>query len=181
MVSTTWTRDERERRRHGETIHFAIDECPLGAILVATTAKGVSAILLGDEPDGLLQDLRDRFPLASLIYDRDAPQPMIAAILALIERPARGIDLPLDLRGTDFQRRVWQALREIPAGTTTSYRKIAERIGAPNSVRAVARACSANPLAVAIPCHRVTRSDGTLSGYRWGAARKRKLLDREAA
>lgn len=180
-MASTCTGDERDFARRGEAIGFAVGECPLGAVLVAATGRGLSAILLGDEPDGLLRDLRDRFPTVRLIDGDNALQSSIAAIVEAIEMPARGLDLPLDLRGTGFQRRVWQALREIPAGTTASYREIADRVGAPNSVRAVARACAANALAVAIPCHRVVRSDGALSGYRWGAARKRALLDWEAA
>jgi AraC family transcriptional regulator of adaptative response/methylated-DNA-[protein]-cysteine methyltransferase len=164
-----------------ELIRFAFGECSLGRILVAATSKGVSAILLGDDRDSLRRDLRGRFPTAQLIDGGKAFEPWVTEIVALIEMPARGIDLPLDLRGTEFQRRVWRALREIPAGATASYREIADRIGAAKAMRAVARACAANTLAVAIPCHRVVRADGALSGYRWGVARKQILLDREAA
>jgi AraC family transcriptional regulator of adaptative response/methylated-DNA-[protein]-cysteine methyltransferase len=161
-------------------IRFAIGECSLGSILVAASERGVCAILFGDDPDALARDLQDRFPRASLIgADREFEQ-LVAKVVGFVEAPALGLDLPLDVRGTAFQQRVWQALRKIPAGSTVSYADIAKRIGSPSSVRAVARACAANPLAVAIPCHRVLRTDGALSGYRWGVERKRALLEREA-
>ncbi len=161
-------------------IRFAIGECSLGSILVAQSGRGVCAILMGDDPDELARDLQDRFPRANLIGgDRDFEQ-LVAKVVGLIERPALGLDLPLDVRGTVFQQRVWQALREIPAGSTATYSDIAVRIGAPKAVRAVAQACGANALAVAIPCHRVIRRDGALSGYRWGVERKRELLSRES-
>jgi AraC family transcriptional regulator of adaptative response/methylated-DNA-[protein]-cysteine methyltransferase len=160
-------------------IRFAVGQCSLGAILVAQSNRGVCAILLGDDPDALVQDLQDKFPQANLIgADHDFEQ-LVAKVVGFIEAPAIGLDLPLDLRGTAFQQRVWMALREIPAGSTASYAEIAQRIGAPKSFRAVAQACGANSLAVAIPCHRVVRSDGNLSGYRWGVERKRQLLERE--
>ncbi|MGR3885437.1 bifunctional DNA-binding transcriptional regulator/O6-methylguanine-DNA methyltransferase Ada [Pseudomonas sp. 1152_12] len=160
-------------------IRFAVGECSLGAILVAQSQRGVCAILLGDDPDKLLRDLQDQFPKAELVgADRDYEQ-LIAQVVGFVEAPALGLDLPLDLRGTAFQERVWQALREIPVGSTASYAQIAQRIGAPKSFRAVAQACGANHLAVAIPCHRVVRSNGELSGYRWGVERKRQLLERE--
>jgi AraC family transcriptional regulator, regulatory protein of adaptative response / methylated-DNA-[protein]-cysteine methyltransferase len=162
-------------------IRFAIGECSLGSILVARSAKGVCAILLGDDPDALLRDLQDRFPRASLIGGDAAFEDLIAKVVGFVEAPALGLDLPLDVRGTAFQQRVWQALREIPAGSTASYTDIAQAIGAPKAVRAVAHACAANALAVAIPCHRVVRNDGALSGYRWGIERKRALLERENA
>ncbi|MSO82976.1 MAG: bifunctional DNA-binding transcriptional regulator/O6-methylguanine-DNA methyltransferase Ada [Acidobacteria bacterium] len=162
-------------------IRFAVGECSLGSILVAQSAKGVCAILLGDDPDGLVRDLQDRFPRATLAGGDAAFEDTIAKVIGFVERPARGLDLPLDVRGTAFQQRVWQALREIPAGSTASYTEIAARIGAPNGARAVAQACGANALAVAIPCHRVVRTDGSLSGYRWGVERKRSLLTREGA
>ncbi len=165
----------------GADIRFAVGECSLGSILVAATGRGVCAILLGDDPNRLARDLQDRFPRARLIGgDRDFER-LVATVVGFVEKPALGLDLPLDVRGTAFQQRVWQALREIPAGTTSTYTKIAARIGAPRAVRAVARACASNTLAVAIPCHRVVKTDGTLSGYRWGVARKRRLLEREAA
>jgi AraC family transcriptional regulator of adaptative response/methylated-DNA-[protein]-cysteine methyltransferase len=161
-------------------IRFAVGECSLGSILVAQSERGVCAILLGDDPEALVRDLQDRFPKAELIGGDREFEKLVARVIGLIERPGQGLDLPLDVRGTAFQQRVWQALRTIPAGMTTTYTEIARRIGAPRSVRAVAQACGANPVAVAIPCHRVVRRDGGLSGYRWGVERKRALLDREA-
>jgi AraC family transcriptional regulator, regulatory protein of adaptative response / methylated-DNA-[protein]-cysteine methyltransferase len=160
-------------------IRFAIGECSLGAILVARSEKGVCAILLGDDPDALLRDLRDRFPKAKLVGGDAGFERTVAKVVGFVEAPGLGLDLPLDIRGTAFQRRVWQTLQEIPAGSTASYRDIAERIGAPKAVRAVAGACAANALAVAIPCHRVVKTDGGVSGYRWGVERKRALLSRE--
>lgn len=165
----------------GATIHFAIGDCWLGAVLVAATGKGVCAILLGDDPDSLLRELQDRFRNAELIGgDRDFEH-LVAQVVGFIEAPARGLNLPLDVQGTAFQQRVWQALRDIPAGATASYTAVATRIGSPQAVRAVGSACAANPIAVAIPCHRVVRTDGALAGYRWGIERKRALLKREAA
>ncbi|WP_137888446.1 bifunctional DNA-binding transcriptional regulator/O6-methylguanine-DNA methyltransferase Ada [Pseudomonas sp. 2FE] len=161
-------------------IRFAVGECSLGSILVAQSERGVCAILLGDDPDLLARDLQDRFPHATLMGgDRDFEQ-VVAKVVGFVEAPAIGLDLPLDVRGTAFQQRVWQALRDIPPGSTASYSDIAQRIGSPSAVRAVAGACAANALAVAIPCHRVVRNDGGLSGYRWGVERKRALLDLEA-
>jgi AraC family transcriptional regulator of adaptative response/methylated-DNA-[protein]-cysteine methyltransferase len=165
----------------GAAIRFAVGECWLGSILVATTDKGVCAILLGDDPDALVRDLQDRFPKAKLIGGDAGFEELIARVVGFVEAPRLGLDLPLDVRGTAFQQRVWQALREIPAGATASYADIAKRIGQPKSVRAVAQACASNHVAVAIPCHRVVRTDGDLSGYRWGVERKRALLAREAA
>jgi len=165
----------------GSVIRFAVGACSLGSILVAATPKGVCAILLGDDPDALVQDLQDRFPKAELKGgERDFEQWM-AQVVGLVEAPEQGLSLPLDVQGTAFQQRVWEALRAIPPGSTASYAEIARRIGAPKAVRAVAQACAANALAVAIPCHRVVKSDGAISGYRWGVERKRKLLQREAA
>ena len=161
-------------------IRFAIGECSLGSILVARSDRGVCAILLGDDADALARDLQDRFPRATLVGGDGEFEQLVAAVVGLVEAPGIGLDLPLDVRGTAFQQRVWLALREIPAGTTASYREVAQRIGAPSAVRAVAQACAANSLAVAIPCHRVVRSDGGLSGYRWGVERKRALLAKEA-
>lgn len=162
-------------------IAFAIGQCSLGAILVARSARGVCAISLGDDPDALLGELQDRFPRAELIGGDAGFERLVAQVVGLIEQPNIGHELPLDIRGTAFQQRVWHALRQIPAGETASYAQIAQRIGSPKSVRAVAGACAANTLAVAIPCHRVVRSDGALSGYRWGVERKRELLSREHA
>lgn len=161
-------------------IRFAIGQCSLGAILVASSLRGLCAILLGDDPDALAGNLQDRFPRATLVGgDADFEQ-VVARVVGFVEAPRLGLELPLDVRGTAFQQRVWQALREIPPGTTASYAEIAQRIGAPKSARAVAQACAANPLAIAIPCHRVVRTDGALCGYRWGVERKHKLLQREA-
>jgi AraC family transcriptional regulator of adaptative response/methylated-DNA-[protein]-cysteine methyltransferase len=162
-------------------IRFAVGQCSLGAILVAATDKGVCAIAFGDDPDALVQDLQDRFDRAQLIGGDAEFEQLVAKVVGFVEQPSLGLDLPLDVRGTAFQQRVWQALREIPAGATISYLEIAQRIGAPKAVRAVAQACAANAIAVAIPCHRVVRNDGALSGYRWGVERKRALLAREAA
>ncbi|HEY9460414.1 MAG TPA: bifunctional DNA-binding transcriptional regulator/O6-methylguanine-DNA methyltransferase Ada [Paralcaligenes sp.] len=161
-------------------ILFAAGECSLGSIVVAQSERGVCAILMGDDPDQLVRDLQDQFPKASLVGAVAGFERVVAKVVGLIDAPALGLDLPLDIQGTAFQERVWRALREIPAGATATYSDIAHRIGMPEAARAVARACSANPLAVAIPCHRVVRKDGQLSGYRWGVERKRTLLDREA-
>ena len=165
----------------GVTIRFAVAQCSLGAILVAQSERGICAILMDDDPAVLVKDLQDRFPKAHLIGGDNDFEQMVARVIGFVEAPAIGLDLPLDLQGTAFQERVWQALRKIPVGTTLSYAAIAARIGAPRAVRAVARACAANRLAVAVPCHRVVRQDGTLSGYRWGVERKRELLRREKA
>lgn len=160
-------------------IRFAVGQSSLGAILVAASDRGICAIYLGDDPEALTHELQDRFPRAELVGgDRDFEQ-LVARVVGLVESPDTGADLPLDIRGTAFQQRVWEALRAIPPGDTASYTEIAARIGRPKSVRAVAGACAANQLAVAIPCHRVVRSDGNLSGYRWGVDRKRQLLARE--
>ena len=160
-------------------IEFAIGESSLGAILVARSQRGVCAISLGDDAGLLLRELQDRFPRAELVGGDTGFERLVAQVVGMIEQPNLGIDLPLDVRGTAFQQRVWQALGQIPPGQTASYAQIAQRIGSPTSVRAVAQACASNTLAVAIPCHRVVRSDGALSGYRWGVERKRELLSRE--
>jgi len=161
-------------------IRFAIGECSLGSILVAQSDRGVCAILMGDDPDELIRDLQDRFPRAKLIGGDGEFEQLVAKVVGFVEAPGIGLDLPLDVSGTAFQQRVWQALSEIPVGETASYTDIANRIGSPKSARAVAQACAANTLAVAIPCHRVLRNDGGLSGYRWGVERKRALLEKEA-
>jgi AraC family transcriptional regulator of adaptative response/methylated-DNA-[protein]-cysteine methyltransferase len=161
-------------------IRFAVGECSLGSILVAASTRGVCAILIGEDPDKLARELQDRFPKACLLGGDREFERLVAQVVGFVEAPKVGLDLPLDVRGTAFQQRVWRALQKIPAGTTASYADIARRIGAPKSVRAVAHACAANALAVAIPCHRVVRSDGDVSGYRWGVERKRALLEREA-
>ena len=161
-------------------IRFAVGECSLGSILVAQSDRGICAILLGDDPDSLARDLQDQFPKANLIGGDAGFERLVAKVVGFVEAPAVGLDLPLDVRGTAFQQRVWQSLRKIPAGSTASYTEVAKLIGSPNSVRAVAQSCGANKLAVAIPCHRVVRNDGALSGYRWGVERKRALLKKEA-
>lgn len=161
-------------------IRFAIGECSLGSILVAATERGVCAILLGDNPEELAHDLERRFPRANLIGADAEFEGWVAKVVGLVERPGTTVPLPLDIRGTAFQQRVWKALTRILPGKTMTYAEVARAIGEPKSARAVARACASNPLAVAIPCHRVVRKDGDLSGYRWGVERKRVLLDREA-
>lgn len=161
-------------------IHFAVGECSLGSLLVAKSDRGICAIFLGDEPDALIRNLQDRFPQANLIRGDAEFEQLVSKVVGFVEAPGLGLNLPLDVRGTVFQQRVWQALQKIPHGSTASYTEIAKCIGLPKSVRAVAQACAANPLAVVIPCHRVVRHDGALSGYRWGVERKRTLLEREA-
>jgi AraC family transcriptional regulator, regulatory protein of adaptative response / methylated-DNA-[protein]-cysteine methyltransferase len=161
-------------------IKCAIGACSLGSILVAATDKGVCAIFLGDAPVALLRDLQNRFPRARLIGGGGDFERLVAKVVSFVEAPQRGLDSPLDIRGTAFQQRVWSALKEIPLGSTTTYAEIASRIGEPKSVRAVAGAIAANKIAVAIPCHRVLKTGGALSGYRWGVERKRRLLEREA-
>jgi AraC family transcriptional regulator of adaptative response/methylated-DNA-[protein]-cysteine methyltransferase len=160
-------------------LRFAVGECSLGSILVAATEKGIAAILLGDDPEELVHQLEDNFPKAKLIGGDRAFEATMARAVGLIESPAKGLNIPLDIRGTAFQHRVWRALREIPVGQTATYAEIAERIGMPKAVRAVASACAANKIAVAIPCHRIVRQNGALSGYRWGVDRKRALINRE--
>jgi AraC family transcriptional regulator of adaptative response/methylated-DNA-[protein]-cysteine methyltransferase len=164
----------------GAQIRFAIGACSLGAILVASTEQGICAILIDDDPDVLVRDLQDRFPKAELIGAEPEYEQVVSRVVGMVERPELGLDLPLDVRGTAFQQRVWQVLRGIPAGRTVSYAELAQLVGSPQGARAVAGACAANALAVAIPCHRVVRNDGSISGYRWGVDRKAALLDREA-
>lgn len=169
-----------QRGGDGETIRFAVGECSLGSILVASSEQGICAISLGDDPDRLVRELQDLFPRATLEGgDRDFER-LVAEVVGCVENPRRGWNLPLDIRGTAFQRQVWKALREIPPGRTVGYADVARSIGMPKASRAVAQACGANRLAVAIPCHRVVRTDGALSGYRWGVERKRALLESEA-
>ena len=175
MTPSAW----RDGGRDTE-IAFAVGECALGAILVARSARGIVAIGLGDDPTELVRDLEDRFPQARLVGGDADFERLVARVVGFVEAPAIGLDLPLDVRGTAFQHRVWRALRDIPAGGTATYGEIARRIGAPRAARAVASACGANPVAVAIPCHRVVRDDGGLGGYRWGLGRKRALLARES-
>ena len=164
----------------GADIRFAVGECSLGAILVAASAKGITAIFLGDDPDHLARELQDRFPKANFIGGDKTFERLVAKVIAFVEAPQAKFDLPLDVQGTAFQHRVWIALQNIPPGSTASYADIAKRLGEPKAARAVAGACAANKVAVVIPCHRVVRTDGALSGYRWGVKRKRALLNREA-
>ena len=173
-----------DRLHATDTLHVAAADSSLGVVLVALSAKGITAVLLGDDHAALRLDLERRFPGATLVGGDASVAELAAKVVAMIESPARATELaalPLDLRGTEFQKAVWQALREIPAGSTASYTDIASRMGLPKSVRAVARACASNTLAVLVPCHRVVRSNGSLAGYRWGVERKRALLEREAA
>lgn len=174
MTPSAWRAGGR-----GRTARFAVAPCSLGAVLVAQSEVGVCAILLGEQAEALVAELRRALPHAELVPGDADFAATVSAVVALVEDPRRGLDLPLDVAGTAFQRRVWEALRQIPAGETTSYAAIAAAIGAPTAARAVAGACAANRLAVVIPCHRVVRAGGDLSGYRWGVARKRALLARE--
>jgi AraC family transcriptional regulator, regulatory protein of adaptative response / methylated-DNA-[protein]-cysteine methyltransferase len=162
-----------------EVIHFAIRDCSLGLMLVAFSGKGVCCLTLGDDADYLLEDLKKRFRNAEFVEGDAGFEKVVGKVVGFVDAPERSFDLPLDIRGTAFQQRVWQALLEIPHGSTVSYGELAEKIGSPKSVRAVAGACGANSISIAIPCHRVVRADGGLSGYRWGVERKRALLDRE--
>jgi AraC family transcriptional regulator, regulatory protein of adaptative response / methylated-DNA-[protein]-cysteine methyltransferase len=165
----------------GEALRFAVGQSSLGSILVASSEKGVASILIGEDPDELVRNLQDRFPKARLVGGDKDYENLVASVVGFVESPSLGLDLPLDVRGTAFQQRVWQALRGIPLGKTVSYTDIAQKIGVPKAVRAVAGACAANNIALAIPCHRVVRNDGALSGYAWGVERKRSLLERESA
>jgi AraC family transcriptional regulator of adaptative response/methylated-DNA-[protein]-cysteine methyltransferase len=158
---------------------FVVGESSLGLVLTARSENGICAVLIADDRDELRRDLQTRFPDVTLVEGDDEMRALGARVVELIESPARGLDAPLDLGGTEFQRTVWQALREIPPGSTATYTEVANRIGRPTAARAVAHACAANRLAVVVPCHRVVRSDGSLSGYRWGVQRKRALLDKE--
>lgn len=160
-------------------IRFGVRESSLGTVLVAQSEHGICAILIGDDEDALTRDLRIRFPRAQLVHGGVGFDRIVARVVTFVEAPQSGLDLPLDPHGTAFQQQVWQALRNIPVGETASYSELARRIGAPKAIRAVGSACAANAIAVAIPCHRAVRSDGGLSGYRWGAERKRALLERE--
>ena len=163
-----------------DTIFYASGESPIGQVLVALSASGVCAILIGANKDELVADLAVRFPKANLVANEHVVHDDLARVIRFVDKPGEGLDLPLDLRGTAFQRRVWGTLRTIPIGTTTTYTELARSIGAPNSVRAVAAACASNPIALAVPCHRVVGSNGDLGGYRWGVERKRELIKKEA-
>jgi AraC family transcriptional regulator, regulatory protein of adaptative response / methylated-DNA-[protein]-cysteine methyltransferase len=166
--------------RAAATIGFAIAPCSLGFVIIAVSEQLIRSIMVGDDPEMLMSDLQNQFPHHAIELNENDDAGLVAKVVDLIERPDKALDLPLDIRGTDFQMRVWDALQQVPAGTTVSYTFLAEQIGAPNAVRAVAQACAANPLAVAIPCHRAVCADGDLAGYRWGIERKRALLEREA-
>jgi AraC family transcriptional regulator, regulatory protein of adaptative response / methylated-DNA-[protein]-cysteine methyltransferase len=172
--------EQLTRGLRDDDIHYGVGESSLGTVLVAQSRDGICAILMGDDPDAVVRELRARFASGNLCSGGRGFDKVVAQVVEVIEGRASDVELPLDLRGTAFQRSVWQALRQIPAGRTASYSDIAARIGAPRAARAVAQACAANPLAVAIPCHRVVRRGGGLAGYRWGAERKRALLAREA-
>jgi len=165
----------------GEVIRFAVGECSLGSVLVAATAQGICAIELGDSPEPLVEVLQDRFPDAELKGGDADFERVVAQVIGLVEEPKRALGLPLHVRGTAFQQKIWEILRSIPIGETMSYAEVAAKAGCPSAVRAVASACAANKLAVAIPCHRVVRTGGALSGYRWGVERKAALLKREGA
>ena len=166
--------------RAAATIGFAIAPCSLGFVIIAVSEQLIRSIMVGDDPEMLMGDLQNQFPNEAIELNENDDSELVAKVVELIERPDKALDLPLDIRGTDFQMRVWDALQKVPAGTTVSYTFLAEQIGAPTAVRAVAQACAANPLAVAIPCHRAVRADGGLAGYRWGTERKQALLEREA-
>jgi AraC family transcriptional regulator of adaptative response/methylated-DNA-[protein]-cysteine methyltransferase len=182
MIMNSKSRGGHLGRKLNEEIHYGTGQSSLGPILVASSAKGVVSILIGEDRDQLVQDLQQRFPRARLIRNNRDDEGLVARVVDFIETPIHGLDLPLDIRGTAFQQRVWQLLREIPAGETTTYTDLARKIGAPKAIRAVGNACSTNNIAVAIPCHRVLHKDGSLSGgYHWGNDRQRALINREAA
>ena len=166
--------------RQPAQLHYAIAQCSLGSVLIARAERGVCAVLLGNDPESVTSELEKRFPHAALLRRDQELAQYLSQVVGLIEAPGRPLGLLLDLRGSTFQQRVWQALQEIPVGTTSTYAEVASRIGAPKAVRAVARACATNPLALVVPCHRVIGKSGSLTGYRWGLERKRMLLDREA-
>ena len=166
--------------RAAATIGFAIAPCSLGFVIIAVSEQLIRSIMVGDDPEMLMSDLQNQFPNHAIELNENDDAGLVAKVVDLIERPDKALELPLDIRGTDFQMRVWDALQQVPAGTTVSYTFLAEQIGAPNAVRAVAQACAANPLAVAVPCHRAVGANGDLAGYRWGIERKRALLEREA-
>jgi O-6-methylguanine DNA methyltransferase len=165
---------------NAEKIKFATGKSELGTVLVARSAAGVCAILIGDGAEVLRRDLAEEFTDAKLVRDDRALRTDLDKILTFIKTPAKGLDLPLDIRGTPFQRRVWDALLGVRVGYKITYAALASRIGEPHAIRAVANACAANAIALAIPCHRVLRSDGTLAGYRWGMERKRSMVEKEA-
>jgi AraC family transcriptional regulator of adaptative response/methylated-DNA-[protein]-cysteine methyltransferase len=164
-----------------DTIAYATGECALGRMLVARSVSGVCSVLIGAGDDELVADLAARFPEAKLVANEAVVCDDLAKVIRFVDKPSEGLDLPLDLRGMPFQRRVWEKLRTIPVGNTLTYTELARSVGAPNSVRAVAGACASNPIALAIPCHRIVGSNGDLAGYSWGIERKRELIKIEAA
>jgi O-6-methylguanine DNA methyltransferase len=183
MISTTSSRPAPAAKNANpgiDILSYAIGECALGRVLVARSDRGVCAILIGDMDEDLTDDLANRFPEAELIANEIAVHDDLAKVILFVKKPPDGLHLTLDMRGTPFQRRVWEELCAIPAGKTTTYMELARHVGAQTSPRAVGAACAANPIALAIPCHRVVRSDGDLAGYRWGIERKRELLRKEA-
>jgi len=163
----------------GETIGYALADSSLGRLIVGLTERGVCFIAFGADDSELVRDLASRFPRAEVAPAHEGAAQLVAAVIALVDDPAHPSDLPLDVRGTAFQQRVWAALTQLAPGETVTYGELARRIGKPSAVRAVAQACGANPVAIAVPCHRVIGADGTLTGYRWGVERKRELLARE--
>jgi AraC family transcriptional regulator, regulatory protein of adaptative response / methylated-DNA-[protein]-cysteine methyltransferase len=165
--------------RTAATIGFAVAPCSLGFVIIAVSEQLIRSIMVGEDPEMLVSDLQNQFPNDAIALKENDDDGLVAKVVDLIEHPEKSLELPLDVRGTDFQMRVWDALKKVPAGTTGSYTFLAEQIGAPNAARAVAQACAANPLAVAIPCHRAVCASGDLAGYRWGVERKRALLARE--
>jgi len=175
------TPGKRRRGGSGETIRFVTVVTPLGWALVAATPRGICMTALGDDRDSLAAALQERFPRAELVPEDAGLRQWADRIVRFITAPEQNLDLPLDIRGTAFQARVWRALQKIPLGKTASYTEIAAALGQPKAVRAVAQACAANKLALIVPCHRVIRSDGELGGYRWGLERKQALLARERA
>jgi AraC family transcriptional regulator, regulatory protein of adaptative response / methylated-DNA-[protein]-cysteine methyltransferase len=179
MISKTTARPTSAAMRAVETIVHATGECALGHVLVARSGAGVCAILLGDEPHELEADLAARFPKALLVANAAIVHADLAKLIDFVDKPSEGLRFALDMRGTPFQRRVWETLRTVPAGTTATYSELARWVGSPASARALAGACAANPIALAIPCHRVVRSNGDLAGYRWGIERKRELIRKE--
>ena len=167
------------RGGQGERIRTAFADCPFGRLLVGATDQGVCFIGFAEPDDALMGDLCRRFPKANIVTGDEAMAGTIKAVLDFLHEPKQALDLPLDLRGTAFQQRVWRTLCRIPAGETRTYAQLAEMIGNPKAIRAVARSCATNPVSLAVPCHRVVGSDGSLTGYRWGVPRKRTLLEQE--
>lgn len=188
MRTSSFDQDHSEHRaadvlipiiRAAATIGFAVAPCSLGFVIIAVSEHLIRSIMVGDDPEMLMSDLQNQFPNDTFeIADQDAQ--LMHQVVDLIERPEQPNELPLDVRGTEFQMTVWDALQTVPAGKTVSYASLAQQIGAPHEQAAVAQACAVNPLAVAIPCHRAVGAAGELAGYRWGIERKRALLEREA-